>query len=982
MDRIRIVRSPQDVKPLVEKLKEVLVSDVTDNTDLSNAYIRGHIVGHSTTDDGSSLLLTLQGDGLQFTTVIRGEAANQYPDASTGGTLYLYGGSIDKSEPEWSQASGFQLVIDDITETNVILLHKNIKEPKRTGRRQVTEPSVTTSTAAETPPITALPSITPAVPAAPPPIITPSAIPHPSLSLPHAVTPPPPVRCPMLHTSWDEVEMTISREYTREGESEDGEPRCGSASPAIDRQGVEPGQRCRKRMAAEMDPTSDDEDNRQQGKRPGETKVTNRDTAVLPNLPKRSTVAPAKGGGDAGFDVGGSGAGGRNGFGSGAGGSGVGCRDGVGSGAGGRNVGGSGADGSGVGGSGVGGSGAGGSAGGCRDGVGSGAGGSGVGSIGGSGTGGRNGVGSVGGSGVGGRNGVGSVGGSGTGGNGVRGIDGVGSAGAREVGIAGVGSAGGSKGGYKYSKIAQLKSGDDKINVFGVVKFFKPIAQTKGTDFCSVLTIVDESSPVSGLKCVIFNRSQDKLPHIRSVGDVICLHRLKIQTFKDELQAMGRASPVPSASTASRTRRSFPGPALREWAEQHSELNSDTRARRLCDVSGGDYFDLTCQVVSKSVFASQDYTILSVWDGTKFPLEHKQYDYSYSETASDPGLSAAAGNLAVPVVLYDNHTMQGRAIRPAQFVRLSNVHATRLKGYSFAASDQQFYVELCIHKGTQYGSGATVLPDCDEGAVRLKSQLASLVGAGGRDEAAAPLQRWCPTSVRPLPRSATVTPYTRVAFTPIRDVLVYPTVPFKFNCRARVECVFPACVEDMVQLRCSRCARKVPMPRTSRADSDALTGTPCPTCVGDAAAGGAPTSAPTEAVLRLIYVFKLVLDDETGHLSAYVAEDDAATFLPGLPPTNLYVEQDSRRKLLDRLYYLTGGNDPFVEHPPGYRQQLPRPWMECCLKSYFHIQRAPGGVPSPRKVNYRVFDTILNSLEPEVEEVMEGGVLSDTHEDS
>ena len=135
MERVRIVRSPQDLKPLIEKLKEVLVSEVTENTDLNSAYISGHIVGHSTTDDGSSRLLTLQGDGgLQFTTVIRGEAANQYPDASTGGTLYIYGGSIDKSEPEWSQASGFQLVIDDITETNVILLHKNIKEPKRLVR--------------------------------------------------------------------------------------------------------------------------------------------------------------------------------------------------------------------------------------------------------------------------------------------------------------------------------------------------------------------------------------------------------------------------------------------------------------------------------------------------------------------------------------------------------------------------------------------------------------------------------------------------------------------------------------------------------------------------------------------------------------------------------------------------------------------------------------------------------------------------------
>ena len=132
MERIRIVRNPQEVKPLIQNLKEVLVSEVTENTSLNNAYIHGDIVGHSTYDDGSSLLLTIQGDArLQFTTVIRGEAANQYPDASTGGTIYLYGGTVDKSEPEWSQASGFQLVIDDSSETNVILLHKNAKDPKR-----------------------------------------------------------------------------------------------------------------------------------------------------------------------------------------------------------------------------------------------------------------------------------------------------------------------------------------------------------------------------------------------------------------------------------------------------------------------------------------------------------------------------------------------------------------------------------------------------------------------------------------------------------------------------------------------------------------------------------------------------------------------------------------------------------------------------------------------------------------------------------
>eukprot|EP00731_Ephydatia_muelleri_P035129 Em0099g1a len=621
MDRIRIVRSPQDVKPLVEKLKEVLVSDVTDNTDLSNAYIRGHIVGHSTTDDGSSLLLTLQGDGLQFTTVIRGEAANQYPDASTGGTLYLYGGSIDKSEPEWEPGEWLSAGLEDGKSQNPPLPLPLLQKPLQSRL---------------------FPQSLLQFPAAPPPIITPSAIPHPSLSLPHAVTPPPPVRCPMLHTSWDEVEMTISREYTREGESEDGEPRCGSASPAIDRQGVEPGQRCRKRMAAEMDPTSDDEDNRvynadREGLSPHRRRrrVLTESNQVMERVgwvqlaPLYCLICPKEVPWHQQKEV-------------------------------------------------------------------------------------------------------------------VMLVlmlaevvlvaemvlevvlvevvlvvemvlEVVLVAGMLvevvlmevvlvevvlvevvlvevlvvvemvlevvlvEV-VLGVLAEVVLVAGMVVGSVAEVVLVAGMVlEVLVEVVLVEMVFVTKGTDFCSVLTIVDERSP--------------------------------IQTFKDELQAMGRGFSSSICFDGSRTRRSFPGPgsqlytltdedygrvkALREWAEQHSELNSDTRARPL---------------VSKSVFASQDYTILSVWDGTKFPLEHKQYDYSYSETASDPGLSAAAGNLAVPVVLYDNHTMQGRAIRPAQFVRLSNVHATRLKGYSFAASDQQFYVELCIHKGTQYGSGATSSP--------------------------------------------------------------------------------------------------------------------------------------------------------------------------------------------------------------------------------------------------------------------------------
>lgn len=933
MERIRIVRNSEEVKPLLENLKEILVSEVTENTDLNHAYIRGHIVSHCSTDSGSSLLLTIQGDGLQFTTVIRGEAASHYPDASTGGILYLHGGSVDKSEPEWSQASGFQLVVDDTTETKIILLHKDIKDPKRKRlRRQVKEHSIATTSDAEAPSITVIapppPTTTPPSPppstpppppptTAPPPIApvsqptissAPAALPIPSVS---QQSPPPAPRCAVLHTSFDEVEMLMMsreciRDIEKEGDEEGEEPEHGggvllsiSSRQKAESTAQASRQSHRKRAAAEMDTTSDDGEEGNLVHRAKEARTSDAPTA--PCRQKRRVLADSDSSdGEDKVDASKK--------------------------------------------------------------------------------------------------------------NTLPGVVQQQGKGPTEMDLPTCGDASrpnpanrtaapptreGASGSrehdkaYKYTKIAQLKSGDDRMNVFGVVKFFKPILQTKGTDFYTVLTIVDESCPTTGLKCVIFNRSRDKLPHVRSIGDIICLHRLKIQTYKEDLQAMGRnyTSSIcfdgkPNSKIVPRTGSQVYSltdddvrrvKALREWGERHAELNPETRARHLCDVSGGDYFDLTCQVVSKSVFPSQDCTILSVWDGTKFPLDHKQYDYSYSETTTDPALVAAAGDLAVPVILYDNHATQARAIRPGHCVRLSNVHAVKLRGHTFA-SHPQFYMELCIHRGTQYGSGATVLGDSDEGVVQLKARLTSHVGA-----AANPSQCWRPASLGPLPRSATVIPYTRVAFTSIRDVLAYSTVPFKFNCRARVVCVLPACVEDMVQLRCSRCARKVPMPTKSLAESDALVGAPCPTCVSEQ--GATPSS---EAVLRLIYVFKLVLEDDTGHLSAYVAEDDAITFLPGLPPTNLYVDQELRLKLLDRLYYLTGNNDPFVEHQPGSKQQLPRPWMECCLKSYYHGQGVSGdGGRISRKVNYRVFDTILNSLEPEGEEaVEEGGTLSDSHEDN
>ncbi|XP_072340547.1 protection of telomeres protein 1 isoform X3 [Scyliorhinus torazame] len=78
---------------------------------------------------------------------------------------------------------------------------------------------------------------------------------------------------------------------------------------------------------------------------------------------------------------------------------------------------------------------------------------------------------------------------------------------------------------YTYVPLNQIKDGVT-VNVYGVVKFFKPPYRSKGTDFSSTVTIVDASN--GRLNCVLFNGNADLLPKICKVGDVVRFHRIKV----------------------------------------------------------------------------------------------------------------------------------------------------------------------------------------------------------------------------------------------------------------------------------------------------------------------------------------------------------------------------------------------------------------------------------------------------------------------
>ena len=88
-----------------------------------------------------------------------------------------------------------------------------------------------------------------------------------------------------------------------------------------------------------------------------------------------------------------------------------------------------------------------------------------------------------------------------------------------------------------YTKLADLKA-NTIVNVYGVVKFFKSPFKTRGSDFVCTLSLTDPSfdSLDKGFKLVLFSKSKEMLPVVKSVGDIIRFHHITVGAFKGELQ--------------------------------------------------------------------------------------------------------------------------------------------------------------------------------------------------------------------------------------------------------------------------------------------------------------------------------------------------------------------------------------------------------------------------------------------------------------
>ncbi|XP_053572626.1 protection of telomeres protein 1 isoform X2 [Bombina bombina] len=362
---------------------------------------------------------------------------------------------------------------------------------------------------------------------------------------------------------------------------------------------------------------------------------------------------------------------------------------------------------------------------------------------------------------------------------------------------------------YLYTPLDKLKEGTI-VNIFGVVTFFKPPYRSKGTDFCSVTTIVDQSGVK--LKCLLFSGSQDILPKIYKTGDIVRFHRLKIQYFNSEIQGItssgfsalvfdGTVGTPLLPRTASKI-YTFTDEdqktvhMLREWAANH--LNFCGSRIKLSEIKPGQFFDVICQLVGKAEVDKSSF-LLKVWDGTKCASPTWKVCVEHDALEGDRTLIHKLENLTIDILVYDNHVETAKLLKTGSCIVIHSVHA-KLHAANQAIQAHASYLEFHLHGGTCYGRGFTVLPEDNSDVQDLKKFLDSVDLQDSQY-----LDDMSPLELNSLYTTLSGhTNHEQWETTPLTTV-IKNKAPQKYRIRARLRKFEPSNLYQSVKLHCTKC---------------------------------------------------------------------------------------------------------------------------------------------------------------------------------
>ncbi|CAM9417177.1 unnamed protein product [Ectocarpus sp. 6 AP-2014] len=102
------------------------------------------------------------------------------------------------------------------------------------------------------------------------------------------------------------------------------------------------------------------------------------------------------------------------------------------------------------------------------------------------------------------------------------------------------GGGGRAKASYAYTTLESIRVQEEKTNVYGVVCSFTHRHQSRGRDMTNSVSLLDESCPQSdgAVPCNFFSSTLKGLPAPLMVGDIVRLHRAKVQEYRGRPQLL------------------------------------------------------------------------------------------------------------------------------------------------------------------------------------------------------------------------------------------------------------------------------------------------------------------------------------------------------------------------------------------------------------------------------------------------------------
>lgn len=485
---------------------------------------------------------------------------------------------------------------------------------------------------------------------------------------------------------------------------------------------------------------------------------------------------------------------------------------------------------------------------------------------------------------------------------------------------------------YTYTELGELVVAS-KVNIIGVVTFFKPPFRSRGTDYCTSFLLVDPSQQTNGINVVSFHKDEHELPNVRRVGDILMLRRVQISTYQEHPQVLSKyyssfhvfdgadlqvTVPYCSSHNASLSNADVKlVDKLRKWKSVYPQLNPSSSLCKLRDVQFGVKFNLICRVIEVRVLIPDKLSCISLCDGTE-PFMNTTT--RYNPTAAGHNTPQTYHHFVCDVLVHHKFSL---LIKAKQFVLLSNVISHSLY-FKTSTGDTVCCASLSLYCDEDKDMSYYVLQETDPDVISLKKSLTAI----SYDVPA-------PSQVEKISSVVASTPHNSLEYTTIADVMATTHYPAKFRCQVEViEVIAVDTTEigNIVHLHCLNCQTRYPL--VSSAESEDLS---CSIC-------SERSEVPNT---RYVYEFVLKVRDETSELSLIIAEEEAERFLDNLPPSNFFIDKTAGDRVLGRLKTLFKGDrlsaddkeEPLV--------------MDCCISAC---------MSSERLICYRICDTVINSI--------------------